>query len=1053
MNKFIEFFVRKSLFGNILMIALVAMGIWKAVNLRLEAFPNVTFDVITIDTIFPGASPEEVERLITNKVEQELKEVDGIKELTSKSIESRSSVVIKLDPDQTTEQQAKQDIQDVIDRITTLPDDAEDPVVTSIQTKQTPVIEVTMSGDLNELDLRAQARLVEKRLELLPGVARVVGKGLRDREIHVEASSEKMARTGISLDDMIKTLQGQNVSIPGGKLDANPSDKSPREYIIRTIGEFKNASDVESAVVRANDLGRAVRIQDIATVRETLADEDVLYRSFMEPSINLTVMKLQKADVIEVVKSVRAEMEKVKPQLDKKVRVGFINDVSIFVERRLSVLTNNLMVGLILVLIILSLILPFRVSALVALAIPLSFLASMIFFDMFDVSINLLSMIGLIIASGMLVDNAIVVTDNSVRLMEEGENPTEAAIKGAQQIWVAVLGSAATTICVFIPLMVMSGIMGKFVRQIPIGVIIPVAISLVASFFILPSQIATWIRVKEKKTQSESKQAKMNFLEKTAAFWDAKMVPAYGRIISTVLDRRYLVSFCMFLAFIGCLLLARFGMKFVLFPPGSVEQFFIRAEAPVGTSLEKLGTLMQPLEKAVADLNEGELDNFVTYLGLQMRDPNDPSTRRGSNFGQLHVFLTPDDDRERTASEILEAVREAAGNPPGLESVTFELMIPGPPVGRAVDLGVQGETYERINEGVRVLQEEFAKIDGVTDIDNSFIEGKDEIRVIVRDSEAAAAGLSTASVGTSVRAAFEGLEASTITGLDEEIAIIVTLPTKDKDKRSTLENLKINNAFNNLVPLSRVADFKDEKGLSIYEHQDNRRQVRVFANVLEDKITSSEANSIIAKEILPKVQEQFKDLHFAFGGENKDTQESMQSLADAFVVAIVGILLILIFLFGNLLYSLLIMLSVPLGVMAVIVAFFVNNMPMSFMGMFGVVALAGVIVNNAIVFIDFVNQKRIEGEGDRESIESAAKMRLRPIFLTTLTTVAGLFPTAYGIGGLEKFVQPIAMALAWGLIVGSVLTSIFLPASIAISDDIRKGFEKLMNRFRKSEVS
>lgn len=1038
MKKIIEFFVKQSLFGDVITVGVLVVGAVSITLIQREAFPNIAFDVIAIESILPGASPDDTERLLTNTIEQDLKEVDGIKKIQSYSVENLSRIVVFLDPDQTTEKEGKSDIQDVVDRINDLPTDTQKPLVTSMESKFTPIIEVSLAGEgVDELRLREIAKDLEDEIEKLPGVARVVPRGLRDLEIRVEPNLQQLSRYRLSLDELITALARQNISIPGGLIETHPNDPDSRERYVRTTGEFTDLAGVENTVIRANDLGIPVRIKDVAKVSYALERAQLLNRANGIPSLALTVLKKEKADAITLVDQLKERLDQIKPSLDEGVSLSYINDVSQFIRRRLSVLTGNLLIGLTLVVLILPLLMPFKFSLIISLGVPFAFLGATTLLYNWGISINLISMMGLIIVTGILVDDAIVVTENAAANVEKGMDPKTAAIEGTAKLVAPVTASVLTTMMAFLPMMFMSGIFGKFIKYIPIGVIVCLVVSLLEAFFILPGHVANFIKVRPKNATSTKKPTALKRLFRfTRSFWDIYVVPRYIAILRIFIARRYWVMTALVVLFVGSIGLAVKGMRFILFPPEGIEIFFVRTEAPLGTSLEQHAKLIEPIEKLVKELPKEELDNFTTSIGLVQQDPNDPNTKRGAEYAQIAVYLTPDANRSRSAQEILESLREQIGTPPDFKRITFGRVNPGPPTGKPVSLGIRGENYEDMLVAAEGIKKILSEIDGVTDILDSYTLGKEEIRVAVKPQDAAAANLTVAQIANSVRAVYEGVEATKIRKLNEEIVVRVSLP---KDQRTTLDSLKkinVPNASGQLIPLSQIATFDSHQGVSVHEHEANQRQIRVTADVDTNKTSSLEVNGAI-KKLLPDLNQKFPKVSIQFGGEDEDTQESLASLGRAFGLAVIGILLILVMTFKNLVQPFLVLLTIPLGIIAVIWAFFFHGMPLSFMGMLGVVALAGVIVNNAIVFVDFVNQSREDGHSQDESIFEAARQRIRPIFLTTATTVAGILPTAYGIGGEDKFVVPIAMALGWGVMFGSLLTAFIFPAALAVMDDVR----------------
>ena len=460
-----------------------------------------------------------MEKLITNPLEQDLVEVDGIKKMYSVSTESVSMIFLTLDPDVTDSVKAKQDIKDVTDSWTGLPETAEDPVVTTLETKRTPVITVTLSGDVEEAILRDAAKSFEAPLEKLRDVANVNFKGVRDYEIKVETNPEKLSKYKVSINELLAALAENNINIPGGTIEASPGSK---EMIVRTVGELNNEEDVKNTVVRANAIGKPILVKDVADVEFGFKKSSTLNRINGKNAVGITVVKKESGDVIRLVEQVKELINKdLKDRLEPGIELSYINDSSYFVKRRLNVLMSNMTVGLVLVLVILSLILPVRIAFITAFGIPFAFLLAIGAMYLGGFSINLISMMGLIIVLGMLVDDAVVVTENAQAAIKAGNSPMDAAVKGTSQIVAPVTASVFTTILAFGPLVFMSGIFGKFVQSIPVGVIIALIASLIECFFILPNHIAHWVKEQAK----GQKQSKGVF----ADFWDNKVVPLYEK--------------------------------------------------------------------------------------------------------------------------------------------------------------------------------------------------------------------------------------------------------------------------------------------------------------------------------------------------------------------------------------------------------------------------------------------------------------------------------------------------------------------------------------------
>lgn len=1040
MNKLIEYFVKQGAFVNIVTVMVFLAGGWSLFNINREVFPNIQFDVITVTTAYPGGAAESLERLVTNPLEQALREVDGIKKMTSYSVEGQSVIALQLDPDQTTANEAKLDIDDVISNITSLPEGVEDPKVTIMESKRQPVIDVSLSGEVEEAELRKTAKFLERELEKLNGVAQVSFTGMRELEIRIEAHVDKLKKFRISLPELVNALQKNNINIPGGvsSADTGPS----REIIIRTIGEYQGVEDVGDTVIRANALGRSIRVKDVCAVTMTFAKEKYRYKTNGSRSLNLKVLRKQHSDAITLVNNIRQTIAEQQSNINPAIKVSFIDDVSYYVKRRLQVLTNNMAIGLVLVLVILALILPLPIALVTVFGIPFAFLAVVAIFHFGNISLNLISMMGLIIVVGMLVDDAIVITENAQRFIEDGLNPEEAAIKGTQRIWAPVTASVMTTVIVFAPMMIMSGIFGKFVYYIPLAVIISLLVSLWECFFILPHHVASWVKV------SNLRNGKAFFSEK---IWQPLIERPYLYVLNGVLKLRYLVILAALALFAGMVYLAKEHVGFVLFPPGGVYMFSISFQADTGASLNETARLLRPYEDYLASLPDSEVEDFISTVGRQgMENPR--SMKRGAEYAQIMVYLTDALTRARDTSAIIEDVRGNVQQPEGLKVVSFRQVAGGPPVGKAVSISVRGDEYAHILPAVRQLEEQLHAVEGVTDVENSHVSGKDEIRVRVKQEAAAAALLSLQDIGMAVRAAFEGIVATAIRNLDEEINLRVMLHQGQRQGTQALADIEIPNRRGQLIPLPKVAEWETTSGVSVYEHENNQRQVTVEAEI-DSKVTNSGKVNSLMQEKVTALATQHPALSFHFGGEDSDTKESLASLKVTFVFALLGIIFLLTLLFKNLYQPFIIATTIPLGILATIFAFYVHGITLSFLAMIGIIALAGVVVNNAIVFVDFINSARQRGLEKAAAIKDAARRRLRPIFLTTITTSAGILPTAYGFGGLDPFVVPIALALGWGILGGALLTVLVLPAVVRTSDDVASVFRKIFSIGRASNAS
>ncbi len=1037
MKSILRFFAKEHLLGNLITLLVFVFGIYGLSQIRRDIWPNVQFNITTVMTFLGGASPEQVEKLLINPIEEALREVDGIKKVLSTATESKSVTIIQLDPDSRSPEKTNADIKQAIDRIDSLPEDAETPIVTAIEAGQTPVIEVTLfSDELSPFEIRQAAKALGDELSLLPAVARVQKKGYLKREYEVLADPRKLAERRVSLGQLIEGVKARNVSFPGGSIEV----RDGMESMVRTEGGYESPEDVARTVLLANEAGFGTKIGDVAEVRESLAKPEEIYRSNGQASLNLVVAKKVNADTFQLISSIKSTVERVQKSLPESLKIGYSNDFSIYLSNRLNALSSNLFIGLALVLIVLALFLPWQVNLVVSLGMPLAILATVLTAHLMGNALNLISLMGLIIVVGMLVDDAIVVSENIWRHVEEGSSVEDAVVNGGSEVFGAVLASILTTVSAFGPMMFMTGIFGAFIFEIPLMVIMALGFSLLEAYIVMPSHFTSWVGPSVQRRISQGESAKR-------PHWFDKISERYKNFVAWSLGFRYRFLGLIFALLVAVVILLVNTGRFILFPPEGIEIFFVQVEAPTGTSLDKMAELLEPIETKILAMDPGELKDFVSILGVIQQDPMDPQTRRGSHFANLRVALTPQHLRERSALEIVDELREQIGTPQGIKRVVVEYARQGPPQGRPISLNLLGPDFKVLRELATQVQGELEKIEGVRDVQNSFIPGKTEWQILPRHQDTAMVGLTAAEIGQSIRAAFEGVIASSIRVMDEEIDVRVKLKhgqIEQETSESLFKNVQIGNRSGNLIPISSIADFRPVETMSSINHYKFKRMINVSADVDIDKKTPAEVVAQI-RPSMKEISDRLPEYSIEFGGDDEDTAESMKALGTAFIFAACIIFALLIITFKNIFQPLLILTSIPLGFMGVAIAMFVHNRPFSFLAMLGVIALAGVIVNNAIVFLDFVNQRRAAGEGLEESIVIAAKKRLRPIVLTTITTVCGLMPTAYGdtlykifgVGGGDPFVVPIALSLGWGLLFGSIMTLIFFPSFIRILDDIQ----------------
>ena len=1022
--KLAEFSVKHSLFVNLLSLFLLLAGIFAIFNMRREAYPPVSFNRVMINTVYAGAPAEEVEKLVTIPLERELKKVDGVEEIASSSLENLSAINLKLSPDIKNKDKVVNDIQRAVDRVKDFPDGVEDPEVKEISMKEFPVIEVSLSGRVPERKLQEYAETLQDRLEEIKGVASINRRGFRDEEIWVEADPEKLKEYHLSLREIISALRRRNVNIPAGKLTT-----SQKEFSIRTTGEFKTVGEIGEVVIRANEAGNYLKVKDVARVKRTFKEEDVINKTGGTRAISLVVVKKESGDAINIVRNIKRIVKDFRREGSPELKIFYVNDLSFYIQRRLNVLKNNGWIGVSLVIISLLVFLNRYVAVMTALGLPIAFFTAFAVMSYLGISINLISMFGLIIVLGMLVDDGIIISENVYRHIEKGMPPREAAIVGTQEVMKPVTATVLTTMAAFGPLLLMSGVIGKFVRYIPMVVIIALIASLLEAFVILPSHLSDFVKVRKDKSG--------RILSKKESPWFRKLLNSYTRLLRGAVKRRYLVIVCLLVISVGILFIAVKKGTFVLFPSAGIEYFFIRAETPRGTPLEKTNKLIKQLEILVSELPPKELDAFVTEVGVLQESVIDPYIRRGGNLAQITVYLTPARRRKRDAFEIKEGLREKAKDVQGFKYIYFDMPQSGPPVGKAVAIHIRGDEYGTLEKIANQFRDFVSSIKGTLDVQDDYRPEQDQIRVIVDEDKASRAYLSIGDIAATVRNAFEGGTATSIKRVkaEKEIDVVVRFPSSERKKIGTFREILIPNRFGNLIPLEKVARVEKSKGMSVINHLDGKRIITISASVNPKEINSLKVNRMVAKHFKGAGSKR-ADYTIRYGGEQEETRKSMSSLLKAFALAAFLIFMILATNFNSLIQPLVVMLAIPFGLIGVIIAFLVHGEPFSFMAILGVVGLSGVVVNDSIVLVDFINKLRKKGVDRRHSIIEAGQLRLRPVILTTLTTVLGLASVAYGIGGSDPFLRPAALAIVWGLVFATALTLIILPCIYAVIDDL-----------------
>ncbi len=1005
---------------HMITIATIVLGSYMLINMPRELERDMSFNWAAIWVAYPGVSPEDMEKLITKPIEDEIADVDKIESITSTASEGSTGISVKFDQEISRDEFDKryQDLRTELDKVQNLPEDAQDPGMFKVESNTlTPVVDVIVSGDFPEKERYDLAEELQDEIEAVEGVLEVSIYGIRDRQIWVEVDPDRLDRYSLTLQQIVGALASKNMNVPAGELKIGRS-----ELLLRTVGEFDSIDQIQDVIVRQIPGGGKIRIRDVAQVRDTYDEPTVISRLNGKPAITLSVTKRGEGSTIEIVDTVRAIAEQYRTnRLPEGAEIALVNDSSVQIRNSLNKLQTNALFGVALVLLVLYFFMGLRNAIFVAIGIPLTLLITFGLMGVAKESINSLSLFGLVLVLGIIVDDAIIVMENVFRRMQDGESPIQAAVNGGYEVAWPVITASLTTAAIFLPLALLPGIVGKFMKIIPIIVALTLAASLFECFFILPSHIADWGKVGRTKSQDRI----MRYLLKP-----------YTQFLKNALRHRYWVM----VGIIICLLLSflpiRFGFVEVdMFQGEEYPMFYVYVTMPVGTHLDTTNELLREFEGMLLGLPKSEVKAVITRAGL--REIDDSSNATNGHLGTLHVEVTEAKDRERTLSEIIAEARQKFSRITGPERVEFQTREEGPPAGADVEVIVKGKRFDKLEAIADELKAKLAKTPGVTDIKDNYALGKEEIKLHIDEDKANEYGLTLQQIAFTVRNAFEGTKATVFHDGDEEIDVVVKFSESARTRLKDVEDLKLVGAMGVPVPLRDVAQLKVEQGHSIIHRFKQERAITITANVDENIASGVTVNQGIRAHF-DQISSRYPGYTLEFGGEFAEFQQVFRDIPIFFAFGIMLVYFILGTQFKSFLQPLIILMTVPFAFIGAMVGLITSGNPLSVASTYGLVALAGIVVNDSIVLVEFINRQRTAGVGKWRAIINGGRTRLRPILLTSITTVSGLLPMALGVGGRSATWMPMASTIVWGLSVATLLTLFVIPAFYAISDDIRQ---------------
>ncbi len=1029
-----EFSVRQVVLVNILFVMVIGAGLFAWARIPIEVFPDISFNSAVVNTVWPGASADEMERLVTTRLEEEIQDVDGIKEMVSSSLAGLSSIDIEWDETLSAAEQESSlnELRAAIDRVNDLPDDAERPFVMELsvhEVRPSCMIAVADVGGVGEYTIREVARSLEDRLERLPGVRKAVLRGERERELRVYVDRRLAMQADLTLPEISAVIRSNNQNIPAGNFLNAQSD----EITVRGLGSFATPASLAATVVKKDRDGRHITLGEIATIEEGFETRRVFGRYNGKPAIQIGVAQQSGVDVRKLVARVRELVEKEQPQLPPGVEATVTWDSSTYVESRMALLQSNLVIGILAVIGVLWFTVGFRNALLAILAVPFSFLFAIYAFPYMGMSLNSLTLIGFIMVSGMLVDHAIIIIENIYRHVEEGSPLRTAIVEGTRQVMWPVIATVATTLAAFLPMLLVSGTSGEFFSLLPKAVIITLVGSLIEALIILPAHYLDWGSRAGAAAAGDAAEGPgvTAFSQRARARvdgWLGQARESYLRALEPVLRHRgsFFLACCAALAF-SCGLTQHVDVA--LFK-SDFNQLFVNVDAPIDAGIDQTGEAMAAVDSALAEFG-GELTDYLSYAGMKM-SPNGGPTN-GVNYGVFYVQFPDTPHNVAHPEAIFERIRErvegTAREQAGIEKVFAIAPRNGPPVGKPVAIRVYSDDYDEAKRAAAELKAELAAIPGVYNIEDNMPIGPRELRVRLDEHRASLHGLTFQDVGMALRAANDGLVPGTFKDptADEDVDIRVMYPEAQRRSIADLLDVEIRAPAGHTVKLGDVARIDVERSYHTLTHYDARRAVVVYAEVDGDQATSFSANREMAARFADASQ-RWPGVTLVFGGEAQETERSMSELLGTLFIALIAIYAILAAQFRSYLQPVVVMSVIGFAFIGVVLGMFVLDYPLTMYVFYAMVGLAGIVVNDSLVLIDFVNQGRAGGLPALDAVRAACRLRFRPILLTTVTTIAGLLPMAIGLGGTHPVYGPFAAGIVFGLGIASCLTLFTVPA-------------------------
>jgi len=1046
----IAFMAKNGVASNLLMMFMLIAGFFAYNTIVQEVFPEYSLDTISVSVAYPGATPEEIEESIVQKVEEAVESIEGVKKITAVAAEGVGTVLVELQ-NGTSLERALDDVKAEVDQIQTFPLEAEEPDVREVTTRQS-VLRVAIFGDVPEGTLKETAYKLEDSIAALPEVSYVQTSAVRKYQIFVDVPQDQLRALGLSLNDVARTVAAGSLDSPAGTIET-----ASEEVRVRTVGQNYTQQDFENIVLVSGRDGKTLRIRDVADVQDGFEDADLITRFNGLPVAFVDVYRTSDERVLDVAEAAKKYLvDDFASQLPHGVSYAIWDDDSRLFKDRLGMLLWNGALGLILVVVALTLFLDIRLALWTAVGISVTFVGAMFVVEQFGSSLNQFSLFGFILALGLVVDDAVVVGENIYAERERGRSGVGASIAGAQRVRIPVIFAVATTIASFSPIFAVSGIIGKLFSDIPLVVIAVLGLSLVECLLILPyhlSSLPVHGAVTKNRVLRAIEQVQKGFDVRFQRFVDGPL----ERALRFAVAMPYLILSSGIAVLIVMVAMVPGGLiKFAFFPEIEADAVTAKLEMPSGTTVERTAEIVERIEAAgqraiarFSDKDSGEapfLQATYTTIGLTTSrgGPLGQNQTLQSNLGNVRYNLVSAQERELSAVQIEEAWREELGLVPEARalSISSSLLSVGDPV--AVKLSHPDEAV--LEQASSRLIGALSGINGVFDVHSDQDEGMREIELRLKPS-ARTLGITLRDMAAQVRAAFFGAEAVRVQRGREDVRVYVRLPEDERNSIADVERYRVR-VPGGQVALGTLANVSFSQAPSVIRRESGRRITTVTANVDLDVVTGQEVAGLLSAEIMPRLKADFPDLQYDYGGEQEEQEESFSSLGSAFLIAMIAIYALLAIPFRSYVQPLVIMAAIPFGMIGALLGHLLLGISVGILSMFGIIALSGVVINGSLVLIDFLNENLANGMERKEAIVDAAKSRFRPIILTAITTFLGVAPITFESSLQAQFLVPMAASLGFGVLFGTILLQLIIPALAILQMRAVDRVNRLLSRLR-----